>query len=690
MFRTRLLLPLAMLTRLTLLIALLPVAVLAQDASTAPENAIASGRIIGRVWYVGVRPEDSFGWLQKVREELQVPQSPIMINTVGRSMSGLIGPRILRNGKQPQSDEKPQLSGVLFVLETRPEITLGNPISFEFCESLEKFTELVKQQQSMMGPMAELSGEDSQYTLKLNLRAAPTLSTGPPQGSDAPKETRSISIVIAADVTSESGAPAGKPAPIPTSIETHFRYYDGVMYSSRSNAVFSLNLPDRQSLQLEDENAGLDLFADFELSQIPPEFRTAFRSALESQVSTFLQQFDSEQDGEYALRRVLAEGRFELLKSALFDVDRVRFSLKMSPAPGQPVVSRLRVQARPGSPLAAGLSLITSRSSQLSALHDKQSPLLVAGTLAIPEALRPFGLALTESVALRLKETTSELPSAAVLIDEIAQSFRQSVESGVLDGAVCLRGTVADGLIPCAAVRLEAAESFLNALELLLQVTAARDYVTVKPGTAGSYRMLTITAEDAPIPFTGARLPLQLHIAATGSWLWLTLGNDRALTQLQELTSASEESLSQNASAVPLRIRMNLDGWLGKAADPMSEVPAKWLETVERWLKAKTAPRFAAFSINGQNVTGERNEPPSFNSYSAKALKSGDAGFDFTVRTAGSELLAEVEFGRGLANFAVAQFLDAQSRMFEGVKFQFSTSGGQGNFKLQLGGPEKK
>ena len=100
--------------------------------------------------------------------------------------------------------------------------------------------------------------------------------------------------------------------------------------------------------------------------------------------------------------------------------------------------------------------------------------------------------------------------------------------------------------------------------------------------------------------------------------------------------------------------------------------------------------RLAAFSINGQNVTGERNEAPSFNSYSAKALKSGDAGFDFTVRTAESELLAEVEFGRGLANFAVAQFLDAQSRMFEGVKFQFSTSGGQGNFKLQLGGPEKK
>ncbi len=386
---------------------------------------------------------------------------------------------------------------------------------------------------------------------------------------------------------------------------------------------------------------------------------------------------------------MLAEGRFELLKSALFDIDRARFSLQLSPAPGQPVVSRLRIQARPGTPLASGLALISSRSSQLSSLHDERSPLLVAGTLAIPELVRPFASALLQSAALRLGEITGESPSAPVIIEDLAQSLQQTIDSGVIDAAVCLRGNVRDGLVPCAAIRLESAETFLNALDLLLQITTARDYITVRPGTAGNYRMLSISAEDTPVPFAGGALPLQLHLAATGSWLWMTLGEDRAVSQLKELTAASEESLSRNGRAVPLRIRMNLDGWLGEAADPLSEVPSRWLQTLERWLQVTTAPKMA-FSINGQTPESTTASADKFNSFASKALTSGDAGLDFSVRTAESELLVEAEFGRGIARLAVAQFLDAQSRMFEGVKLQFDSGDGKGTLKLQLGGPQKE
>jgi hypothetical protein len=52
-------------------------------------------------------------------------------------------------------------------------------------------------------------------------------------------------------------------------------------------------------------------------------------------------------------------------------------------------------------------------------------------------------------------------------------------------------------------------------------------------------------------------------------------------------------------------------------------------------------------------------------------------------------MLVEAEFGRGLAALAVAQFLDAQSRMFQGIKFELGGAGGQGNIRLQLGGPGK-
>ncbi|MEY3172674.1 MAG: hypothetical protein RLZZ436_587 [Planctomycetota bacterium] len=665
---------------------LVPALLAAQDAEPAPDT-LASGRIIGKVWYTGVRPEDSFAYLQKVREELQMQQPPILINTVGRSMSGLMGPRVFRAKNnapgKPEENSPPQLSGVLFVLETRPEVTLQNPVSFELCESLEEFTELVKQQHSQMGSMGELEGSDNQYTLTITPRRFTAPQPAPMPG-DGNKETRTLSVVIA---VSPSSAPGADPrALVPESIKTYFRYHDGVMYSSRSNALFSLTLPERQSLLLDDENAAMDLFADFDLSQVPADFRQAFRTALESQVSVFLQRFDSEEAGQYALRRVLAEGRFELLKSALFDIDRARFSLQLSPAPGQPVVSRLRIQARPGTPLASGLALISSRSSQLSSLHDDRSPLLVSGTLAIPELLRPFASTLVQSAALRLKETSGDSPSAPVIIEDLAQSLQQTIDSGVLDAAVCLRGSVKDGLVPCAALRLESAETFLNALDLLLQITGARDYVTVQPGTVGDYRMLSISAEDTPVPFADGALPLRLHLAATGSWLWMTLGEDRAISQLQELTAASQESLSQNGRAVPLRIRLNLDGWLGQAADPLSEVPARWLQTLERWLQVTTAPKIA-FSINGQDPNSTPAGTDKFNSFAAKALTPGDASLDFSIRTAESELLVEAEFGRGIARLAVAQFLDAQTRMFEGVRLQFSTPDGKGGVRLQLGGP---
>ncbi|MFM8474813.1 MAG: hypothetical protein ACKOEO_03335, partial [Planctomycetaceae bacterium] len=84
---------------------LFPALLAAQDSAPTPE-ALASGRIIGKVWYTKVRPEDSFAWMQKVREELQMPQPPILVNAVGRSMSGLMGHRVFRS--KPATPGQPE------------------------------------------------------------------------------------------------------------------------------------------------------------------------------------------------------------------------------------------------------------------------------------------------------------------------------------------------------------------------------------------------------------------------------------------------------------------------------------------------------------------------------------------------------------------------------------------------------
>ncbi|MFN9289626.1 MAG: hypothetical protein ACK6EB_16260, partial [Planctomyces sp.] len=292
---------------------------------TAPTSR---GRIFGRVWHTNLRPEDSFRYLNTVREQLAVPQSPVMLmgGAAGRVSVGM-GPRRIRK----PDEAAPEMAGTLFFLQTLPEVSLNNPITFETCESRDKFEELVRQQAGMMGPAVEILGEDDRFEVKLDfekLRSTPPQIAPAGPGKGETKQTFSIAIVATASVGDAAGTDGKLPEP-PKSMSTWYRYQDGIMYSCRSDALHTLELPTRESLKLDEEHSGQDLYADFDFTQVPSDFRQAFWAALESQASVFLQRFDNEAEGTYSLRRVLAEGRLELLRRVMFDIDRARFALKL-------------------------------------------------------------------------------------------------------------------------------------------------------------------------------------------------------------------------------------------------------------------------------------------------------------------------------------------------------------------------
>lgn len=651
--------------------------------SHADETAPTSrGRIFGRVWHTTLRPEDGFSYLNTVREQLGVPQSPVMLmgGAAGRVSVGM-GPRRIRK----PDEAAPDMAGTLFFLQTLPEVSLNNPITFETCESRDQFEELVRQQAGMMGPAVEILGEDDRFEVKLDFEklrnAAPRIAPAGP-GKGEVRQSISIAIVATADV----GDAAGKPPEPPKSMSTWYRYQDGVMYSCRSDALHTLDLPTREELKLDEEHSGQDLYADFDFTQVPSDFRQAFWAALESQASVFLQRFDNEAEGTYSLRRVLAEGRLELLRRVMFDIDRARFTLKLSAAAGEPVVSQLRIRARENSTLASFLSVVSNQGTQLAALQDEASPLVISTTVAIPESIRPFLAVLAGSSGLRLKEAAGDTPAAAVLVDDLVASLQQTVEYGIFDASLCLRGTVENGLLPCGGLRLESAEKFLDALEFLLQATSASEAVTVSRSENDDYRMLSIRAEKTPVPFAGNPIPLQLNLAATGSWLWFTVGNEPAVQMLEEIVAGSEQALQKNSIGSPLLVRMQLSQWLGQTDDALSKVPGQWLETLERWLQKTTAPRMS-FTINGQASNPEPAEQPKFNSYASKALTKEDSDVELKIRSAEQELLVDASVGTGIARFAVAQFLDAQSRMFSNMRFSFGATGQGGAIKLQVGGP---
>ncbi|MFN9720113.1 MAG: hypothetical protein ACK58L_15550, partial [Planctomycetota bacterium] len=247
---------------------------LAQDPpATEP---IATGRVFGKVWHTNVRMEDGFRYMGRVREELGIPSSPVMMMMTGRMD---LGPgRIRQAGGDAAQVE---MKGTLFFLQLTPEVSLNNPISFELVEDLDTFTQIVADQKASLGDAAEMIGSDDRYEVKLDFEKLTKGFTppAPADGNEGPRQTKSISIVISSSATAD-GADGGPIAP-PKTMSTFYRYVDGVMYSSRANALFSIDLPTKENLRLSDEDAGHDVFADLDLTQIPADMKNTFWSALE-------------------------------------------------------------------------------------------------------------------------------------------------------------------------------------------------------------------------------------------------------------------------------------------------------------------------------------------------------------------------------------------------------------------------
>ena len=488
------------------------------------ESAVRpEGRIVGKVWHTRIHFAQSFQFMRSVSEELGIPQSPLIMmggpGRIGMAMNTLRGPGAARVPPEIIGDGAADIvdvKGTLFLLQTRPTVNLENYISFRLIGSDDEFLKAVTEAKDQMGAAAELIGEGHFYEVKVNfsrLMAHPQIAQSESgEDGEAPKQTRTFSIVISsriessdADPDSEAAAPALPSMPI--SMSTYYRYADGIMFECRSSILEHIDLPNRESLKLNDEEAANDLYADFDLTEVPAELKRIFWSAVESQAGVFLQRFDHEAEGDYSLRRVMSEGRLEILRTIMFDVDRARFSLVLPKGESDPITARLNVSARDNSLLAATLAELGRNPSQLKVLQDDESALVIASSLSLPDFLKPFSSAFVNSLGMKLRQATSELPSADFLIDGMMEPLTATMTSGRMDSAFCLRGTVESGLVPCAGLRLEDAESFLSSLQTFLQVTKASDHVHVSTDKIGDFEVMSLLVDNAWIPVAGRTIP---------------------------------------------------------------------------------------------------------------------------------------------------------------------------------------
>ena len=659
-------------------------AVVAQEQQS---DGPVDGRIVGKVWHTGVPFNQSFQYLQKLREELGIQQGPMVMMMRGPVS---MGPGTF---SPVSADKQPEMKGTLFFLQTLPEPSLNNPISFELIGDEKAFESRIQQELASRGAIAELIGEDDRYEIKLDFSKLNMTSVvrQPDTKDSKPAQVQTFSITIAADLSGDSdGAITEKNdksdfPQMPKSVSTYYRYVDGIIYSSQSKALHSLELPTRDSLMLDDQQAGHDLYADFDLREIPVELKRAFWATLEASASTFLQRFDNEAISDYALRRAIGEGKLELLRAGLFDIDRVRCSLSLSPDGLQPFQGQLRITARENSLLARSLDAVSHQNSQLSSLKSTESPLVLASTLRLPEWTQPFAAGFVESLRLKLRAAAGGDDGSGVLVDNLMQPIADSVTAGILDTAVSLRGSVKDGLIVAGGLRLQNAEHFLTSIESLLLIHGGQTGISVSRSTVADYQAISIRSDALEVPVANSTTPVNVHMVATGSWLWFTSGGDPALSTsaedpafqtLSDLVSQSSADSKRTGEAIPLLIRFRLDQWLGETNQNFSQIPQQMLTSLEKWVSEATTPRMVSISVNGKAVDQKKNEQPSFNSFAAKIFRPETSELEIALRTAPRELVIDATVGTAVAKFFAAQYIDSQDRMFRNIPMQISLPSG--------------
>ena len=630
---------------------------IAQD--DAPDPAKAKGRVIGRLWHSQVNSMSMMSYVQNVGKEIGLPQSPIMMFAGGMGT----GASILGNAQQAE------LKGTLVFLETFPSAGTPRFISFRKVQDLDEFQKLVRQESQRLGPMGELLGDDDRFEVKMNLRRIPmAINGGAPDASPEDGEPQQFSIQIRSEVRLGDGPEeTGEPPELPDSISTFYRYHDGVMYSGQMEALHFIDLPSADSMLPAEKFDGTDIHGVFDLAEVPRHLKQALWASLKAETETYMQRFDNEARGDHALRSVLGQGRLELLKAAMFDVDKAEFSVRFPAAEETAIQAGVEIEARKGSRLAQTLLQLNKTPSRLGVLREDSSPLVFSTTLDLPEWAQPIATGFVTSLRTRMQEAADDATLEQAITDLFAPILAATSASD-LDAAVRMEGDFESGMVLTGGVRLPDAEQFQATLETLLLLKSG-DGLSVGRTALGDANAIQISLDRVQPSFAETAVPVDIFLVGKGSYLWFAAGGSNTADVLQAQLAEEPKVLDAQVRAMPLMVRMKLSQWFGEGQTGVSRLPSQMVDALERSMADMLSPMFKmAVMVNGSSIQPEK---PKFTGYARKLLKEDAGDFELRLETMGRSLALNAEVGTGVAQFLVAQYAAAQNRMFSNLKFNF-------------------
>ena len=431
---------------------------------------------------------------------------------------------------------------------------------------------------------------------------------------------------------------------------SYFRFHDGFMFESPTKALHTMKLPSGDSLRQMD-NADVNGEVTFHPDRIPMGLRMLGWNALSTAAGAELQQWDGESDVDYAVRRSAGDAGLALVRSAMFDTEKVSTWLKLA-FDESPVLGEFRISSRNNSDLGRTLRELSSAERRFAPILNDDAAATIYLAARLPEEWRNVVSAYVASLSEDVTSSSefSDAERAAQLTWN--KSYGAVAEHGNVEICVKLGWSKESGGVIYGGVQLsenpellaviQSAENDDGELDTQSEIVQLHDMSMLK-------MLIPEDSELEPVKLS------HVYLANVDSCLWFAVGGENAHEMIHQSVTRCREAAGRISTPV-FTAAVDLQRWADYPQDD-----ATGLTTLHQhfYYGISSLVSFMAEDFMGNPDTDEEEADDSHDEVFQRAMSLGGShAASFTVDTDESGLVARGSVGDAVARgYAAAMVL---------------------------------
>jgi hypothetical protein len=399
------------------------------------------------------------------------------------------------------------------------------------------------------------------------------------------------------------------------------------------------------------DNADVNGEVTFHPDRIPMGLRMLGWNALSTAAGAELQQWDGESDVDYAVRRSAGDAGLALVRSAMFDTEKVSTWLKLA-FDESPVLGEFRISSRNNSDLGRTLRELSSAERRFAPILNDDAAATIYLAARLPEEWRNVVSAYVASLSEDATSSSeySDAERAAQLTWN--KSYGAVAEHGNLEICVKLGWSKESGGVIYGGVQLNENPELLAAIQSEENDDGELDTQSEMVQLHDMSMLKMLIPEDSELE------PVKLshiYLANVDSCLWFAVGGENAHEMIHQSVTRCREAAGRISTPV-FTAAVDLQRWADYPQDD-----ATGLTTLHEhfYYGLSSLVSFMAEDFMGNPDTDEEEADDSDDEVFQRAMSlGGSRAASFTVDTDESGLVARGTVGDAVARgYAAAMVL---------------------------------